>query len=471
MANARLIFVSIVVMVGGTFQFGYQVSMVNPTAALFKHYLNASRSHTHFLSESHFTRVWSIIVNVFWVGLMIGCVPVSYLADKFGRKWLMLGNNILALSGTALLCVWHQFLITEVLIVGRFVLGIHAGAFNVLQSIYVSEISPAKYRGVLGSLQETCIVATVALGVILGLPQVLGNETRFFHLLWLCGIPPVFQSFVLAFCPESPKHLLLTVGNEVEADRSIRFFQGLDVNIVEVKNRMREEEEKKPIGNFFIKLKSLSSEVKRAMLVGIVAAISQTFTGILALQNFSTLMLQRAHLSETRAQFASVGLTVFNVTASLIALTFVEKIPRRTLFLVTLIGCALCNCLFVTFSQLSRSFLSYYWLGYGAIAAYLGHIVCFATGVGPLAWFLTSEMVPQRERAMAQSLSMIIMNVVMLSTGFLFLPLSEYWQSYTMLVLFVGPSICCFLILYRFMPETRGKETGEIIQLMRPRNS
>lgn len=468
----RLIFVSIIVAFGCNFQFGYHISIINTAADLFRSHLNESSfaAKGYHISETAYPTIWSLIVNIFLVGLTVGCVPVSFLSEKFGRKKLMIANNLLALAGTGVICGWPYTHLLELLVLGRFLLGVHGGVFVVLQSIYLTEISPAKYRGIFASFQEIFLVGTVALGVIVGLPQLLGNEKNFIHLLWLGGIPSLLQTVVLLFCPESPKHLLLTDGNEKAAEQAIRFFQGTEVDVNAVKKLIQEEAEccdPNDKVSIIRKLVEMSPEVKRAILVGVVAAMAQVFTAILVLENFSTLMFRQAGISESNSQLASVGITSLHFLLSIVALNIVERLPRRVLLLSSLAGCVLCNGVFVTFAQLSQYYPQHQWMGYIAIAAYVSHIVSFCAGAGPLPWFLTSEMVPQEKRSLAQSISMIIMNLVMLTTNFVYLPLSHYLSSYTILIIFVGPSVICFFLLYRYMPETRGREISEVLEKLR----
>lgn len=468
MANLRLIFVSFLVAFGGNFQYGYHISIVNPARETFKLFLNESyelNDETLAVSSNFpYAGLWNIVVNTFQLGLLVGSLPVALLSERFGRKWLMIGNNLLALFGTILVCAWPATHLNELLISGRFLLGLHAGAFDVIQSLYITEISPSDYRGIVASFQEICVVGTVALGAIVGLPDLLGSPANFFHLLWLGGTPSLIQSVLLLWCPESPKHLLLTANDEPAADISIRYFHGVETDLSVAKKLIREEAETDVSGvtQKFRLLVDMPSTVKKAIAVGVCAAVSQVLTGIFALDSFSTLMFKQAGMRERNAQFCTVGITSLHLVLSIVALSVVERLPRRLLLLGSIAGCAVCNCLYVALAQAALCFPQFRFIRYLAISCYLVHMFAFALGAGPLPWFLTAEMVPQRYRAIAQSIAMLAMTAVMLTSGLAFLPLTQHVQSYAILLLFVGPSIVCFVILFRWMPETRGKEVHQL---------
>lgn len=52
---------------------------------------------------------------------------------------------------------------------------------------------------------------------IFGLEFLLGSDTLWPLLLALTIVPAILQSIMLPFCPESPRYLLITLGQEEEA--------------------------------------------------------------------------------------------------------------------------------------------------------------------------------------------------------------------------------------------------------------
>lgn len=64
----------------------------------------------------------------------------------------------------------------ELLIIGRFLVGVPSGTFTAIAPMYLAEIAPINLRGALGVMNQLMIVFAILISVILGLPQVLGNS-------------------------------------------------------------------------------------------------------------------------------------------------------------------------------------------------------------------------------------------------------------------------------------------------------
>lgn len=74
-----------------------------------------------------------------------------------------------------------------------------------------------------GTVYQLVITISILISQILGLQNVLGTETLWPLLLALTIAPGIFQMATLPLCPESPKFLLLSRGQELEAQRGTLF--------------------------------------------------------------------------------------------------------------------------------------------------------------------------------------------------------------------------------------------------------
>ncbi|PAV90512.1 hypothetical protein WR25_27161 [Diploscapter pachys] len=84
--------------------------------------------------------------------------------------------------------------------------------------------------------------------------------------------------------------------------------------------------------------------------------------------------------------------------------------------------------------------------------------------VGPISWFLSSELVPQRHRSQMQSICYAINTIMVVISSFSILPLYGKIGSYSFLLLYVGPSVICTSYLYKCLPETKGREIYDIVR-------
>lgn len=167
------------------------------------------------------SNIFAIAVAIFCFGGMIGGSLVGTVADKFGRKGGLLLNNVLVVitvlfEGFAKSCSSY-----EMLIAGRFFIGINAGLNAGLAPMYLAEISPIHLRGAVGTVYQLIITISILVAQILGLESILGTATQWPLLLCLTIVPAIFQVCTLPLCPESPKYLLLSKGKDMAAQRGI----------------------------------------------------------------------------------------------------------------------------------------------------------------------------------------------------------------------------------------------------------
>lgn len=136
----------------------------------------------------------------------------------------MLWNNVTILIGVVLLGFAKPCGYYEMLIVGRFFVGINSGLNAGLTPMYLSEISPQHLRGAVGTVYQLVVTISILISQILGLGGLLGTETMWPWLLACTIIPAIFQVCTLPICPESPKFTLLNRGKEIEAQRGNAFL-------------------------------------------------------------------------------------------------------------------------------------------------------------------------------------------------------------------------------------------------------
>lgn len=139
------------------------------------------------------TLVWSIAVAIFCVGGMIGGVSTGFIADRFGRKGGLLLNNVLVLVATICLATAKSASSYELIILGRFIIGINSGLNAGLVPMYLAEISPINLRGSVGSVYQLVITISILVAQVLGLKYVLGTAENWPVLFALTAVPAIFQ--------------------------------------------------------------------------------------------------------------------------------------------------------------------------------------------------------------------------------------------------------------------------------------
>ena len=146
------------------------------------------------------------VVSTLMGGAVVGALVGGSLADYCGRKRTI----ILSAACFTLGSVWLALAPTFIhLILGRIIVGIGVGCSGMVASVYMTELAPRRYRGILVSVNEVavCTGCLVAIGMdILYAHAIQEDPWR-----WMLGTPAVFatiQFFGCFFLPSSPRWLI-----------------------------------------------------------------------------------------------------------------------------------------------------------------------------------------------------------------------------------------------------------------------
>lgn len=140
-------------------------------------------------------------------GVVIGTACAGFLTDRFGRKRVLL---------------WGVFIFTFFTLVGsaianlgwivsmRFIAGLGAGAVFPLPYLMITEIAPARHRGILVCICNAILTAAYVLPTLCG-SWAINNfplETAWRVPFIVGGIPIVTIWFFYKYLPESPRWLM-----------------------------------------------------------------------------------------------------------------------------------------------------------------------------------------------------------------------------------------------------------------------
>lgn len=117
---------------GSAFQHGYNTGVTNAPQPLVEAFINDTYTERHGTSPDKDTIefIFSLIVAVFCVGGMAGALSTAFVANRFGRKGGLLYNNVLVILATVCLGFCKMAKSYELLIVGRFLIGVNSGWIN-----------------------------------------------------------------------------------------------------------------------------------------------------------------------------------------------------------------------------------------------------------------------------------------------------------------------------------------------------
>lgn len=360
--------------------------------------------------------------------------------------------------------------------IGRFVLSVGVGISCNAVTLFLQETSPTHIRGFVSSFQELAACISCVVGMVLGLPVLLGGPDRLPYLIAV-GIFGACPRLVLIACPDSPKYLLLRNHDLKKASASIEFYHGQDADVDSVlteldkegkleseDDRFDENGDKKKVS----KLKRLWSDkhIRKAIIIGIVVFLAVEATGIVPVYEYSTYILENAGLSQTLSEFGTLLMAICNTISTVFSILVVERFGRRKLLLVGLLGIIGCLSSLTLFEILYKS-CGVTWAGYGSMVSVICHAVIFSIGPGPISWFVTSELVPQHVRSSVQAFTQLWNMVANLCVSFIFFPLFTAIGAYSFIILCIVPTVACSLYLYFELPETKNREITDIVNQLK----
>uniref|UniRef100_A0A673LXC6 Solute carrier family 2 member 1a n=1 Tax=Sinocyclocheilus rhinocerous TaxID=307959 RepID=A0A673LXC6_9TELE len=144
----------------GSLQFGYNTGVINAPQKIIETFYNETwhKRYSEYMLSTTLTTLWSVSVAIFSVGGIFGSFSVGLFLNRFGRRNSMLIVNVLAFIAAALMGFSKLAESWEMLIIGRFIVGLYSGLSTGFVPMYVGEIAPTSLRGALGTLHQLVIL-------------------------------------------------------------------------------------------------------------------------------------------------------------------------------------------------------------------------------------------------------------------------------------------------------------------------
>uniref|UniRef100_A0A8C6STL4 Solute carrier family 2 member 11b n=1 Tax=Neogobius melanostomus TaxID=47308 RepID=A0A8C6STL4_9GOBI len=458
--NRSLLLAAGAACIGGTFQYGYNISVINAPTMYVQKFINQTwieRYHTT-ISEDFLTLLWSIIVSIFTLGGLIGASIGGTLSVKLGRKGTLLANNAFSLTAALLMGLSWPTGLFELLIVGRFFSGINAGIAICVQPLYLGEIAPTALRGAMGMGTSIFITGGILTGQVMGLREFLGREEYWPILLATTCIPAIVQLIVLPFFPESPRYLLIDKGDSEGCKKALKQLHGVGVCDTE-----REDIEKEKLNAAGVQAKKpwelfTDHSVRWQLLTIFLLNTAQQLNGINAIYFYADYIFRQSGLPEDKIRYVTVGTGACECLSALTCGMLIECLGRKVLIMGGYSLMSICCILFtlsLTFQEVSPV------VPYLSMACVFAFILSFGLGPGGVTNILTTELFTQASRPAAYMIAGSVNWCSFFFIGLLFPFIVRGLQQYCFLVFLV---VCVAVVTYIFLvvPETKNKTFLEI---------
>ena len=450
--SARVIGISIAAALGG-FLFGFDTAVINGAVDALAGAFDLGPALQGFAVSSAL------------LGCAVGAWFAGSLANRLGRIPVMVIAAVLFLAssiGSGL-----AFGVID-LIVWRVIGGIGVGAASVIAPAYIAEVSPAKVRGRLGSLQQLAIVTGIFTALLSNalLANIAGSAA---NVLWFGidawrwmfmveAIPAIVYGVMALRLPESPRFLVAR-GQIDKASQVLFDFTGetdVNVKIEEIRSTLNAEKRES-----LSDLRGDRFGLKPIVWVGILLSVFQQFVGINVIFYYSTTLWLSVGFDESQALMTSVITSITNIVVTIVAILLVDKVGRRPMLLTGSIGMAVTlGMMAVAFSfgtlQDGSVVLPQPWSLIALICAN-GFVVFFGATWGPLVWVLLGEMFPNSIRAGALAVAAAAQWIANFFISTTFPAFAEIGLTFAYGFYAFFAVVSFFFVLYQ-VPETKGRE-------------
>ena len=421
---------SIIVGALGGLLFGFDTAVIAGTTHQLTQVFNLSAGQLGFT------------VSIALWGTVIGAMFSGILGDKLGgRESLRILAAFYVISALGCAFAWSW----PALLVFRFIGGLGIGGSSVLGPVYIAEIAPARWRGLLvGSFQINIVIGILVAylsNYLLGLVDFGMNEWR-----WQLGVAalPALLFFIMLFgIPRSARWLvtknripearevLESLGSPDGASELDDIIASVHVDGVAHSEPLFQKKYLKPI-----------------YLAVTVAAFNQ-LAGINAILYYLNDIFGMAGFSKVSGDLQAVAVGAMNLLATFVAMTVIDRVGRKTLLLIGGVGMVFClsGVATVFFTQQHQAMLV--WL----LVAYIGF---FAISQGAVIWVYISEVFPNRVRSKGQSLGSSTHWVMNAIIAFIFPVIAQRFGGAYPFVFFAAMMALMFFVVLFTFPETKG---------------
>jgi putative MFS transporter len=153
------------------------------------------------------------------LGIVIGLIPAGYLADRLGRKTLLIAGILCFCTATIISGLSTNF---TMLAIFRFITGLGLAPAFIMPYALICEIVPDRTRAIFAGLIESAVALGYILGPVLGLVIIplAGPELGWRLFFLIAGLPIFYVALIWKYLPESPRWLC-RVGRTAEAERVV----------------------------------------------------------------------------------------------------------------------------------------------------------------------------------------------------------------------------------------------------------
>jgi sugar porter (SP) family MFS transporter len=346
--------------------------------------------------------------------------------------------------------------------IGGFAIGLASG----ISPMYIAEISPARLRGRLVSLNQLAIVFGILLAQVVNwliarpVPQganaheILASWNGQWGWRWMfavTAIPSVLFLVATFLVPESPRWLAAK-GRDREALDILERIGG-PAYAAKVLKEFKTASAAQPQRSL---LRELSAPgMTKALVLGVLLAVLQQWCGINIIFNYAQEIFAAAGYQVSDILFNIVITGAVNVVFTLIALAAIDRYGRRFLLLIGVSGLVV---IYTILGALYHMHLQ----GRPMLVLVLAAIACYAMSLAPATWVVIAEIFPNRIRGGGMSIAVTALWTACFLLTYTFPLLNASLGAAGTFWTYAVICLAGWLFLFFRLPETKGKTLEQI---------
>ena len=440
-----IIWISSIAAIGG-FLFGFDTGVISGTLI----FLQDARGWA--LKDSQLAGVTTAVL----LGAVFGCLISGKITDLIGRKKIIIITSVIFICGALLSGSAPD---VRFLIISRLFLGIGIGIASYSVPLYIAEISPARNRGALVTINQLMITVGILVSYITDYWIANDADPFSWRLMFHIGVIPGLTLFTgMFFLPETPRWLI-SKGRYEEGEVVLKRVEEtalVDSSLKKLKDEISSDE-KNP-GS----LKEVFTPwLKYPLIIGIGIMILTEFTGIDTIVYYTPKIFKIAgYISNEQSILPAIIVGSSNVFFTVISIFLVDRIGRRPLYFIGLSG------LVITLSALGICFHFQEELGdifsFLTISTMFLFIGSFAISFGPLSWLIISEIFPLKFRGLGMSIGAFTLWSATTIVNYSFLKIVDALTLAGTFWAFAIMGIISGFWGFYLIPETKGKSLESI---------
>jgi sugar porter (SP) family MFS transporter len=397
-----------------------------------------------------------LVTTALAIGDIAGAIGAGVLANAIGRKKSLM---LVAASYAVFAVLGAVSVSLSVLVAARLLAGLAIGVSFVVVPVFVAESAPARVRGSLLVAYQAANVIGMVVGYLAA--YLLAGAHSWRWVLGLAAVPAVLVLALLRQVNDTARWYMLT-GRVAEARRALRAEEpeaDVEADLTEISRTLAEERQSNGVLAEMVR-----GPYRRATVFVIVLGFLVQITGINAIISYSPRLFEAMGL---RGNFALLVLPallqVFALVAVFVSLVLVDRVGRRPILLFGIAMMVAADLLLVGCFALGG--------GSGGVLALSGvfgvllFTLGFNVGFGPLACVYAGECLPSRLRSIGSAMmhtSNLVANAIVVAV---FLTLLTSLGGAATFALFGVLAQISFVFVYRFAPETKGRQLEDIRHL------